>query len=184
MNKQEFIVREHMLQWVHMEVGKLGFGVVIVKFDNGLDRRQAFVAMRCEKSGMYQPRTRKLKRDGTGSRKCECLFKLHVYHMTDETWKINVISSIHNHALTDKLVGHPVVCRLIPGESELVSDMTLNMMAPKNIHPYFKRKNPLNVSNIKKIYNVRARNNKVVRGQRYEIQQLFKFLEDDDYVSR
>lgn len=54
-NEQEFIVHEHMLQWVRIEVKNLGFGVVIGRSDNGSDRRQAFVAMRCERSGTYQP---------------------------------------------------------------------------------------------------------------------------------
>lgn len=88
----------------------MGFGDVIERPDNGSDKRRAFVTMRCERSGTYQPLIRKLKRDDTGSRKCECLFKLHEYRMTNETWKFNVIPGIHNHVLTDKLVDHPIVC--------------------------------------------------------------------------
>ncbi|XP_050919456.1 uncharacterized protein LOC127136999 [Lathyrus oleraceus] len=115
------------------ESRKLGFIVVIKKSDNGSNIRQAFITMICERSGTYQPRIRKLKQDVTRSRKYECPFKLHGYHMTDETWKLNVISGIHNHALTDKLVGHPIVCRIVLEERKLISDMTLNMVASKNI---------------------------------------------------
>ncbi|XP_050889208.1 uncharacterized protein LOC127094411 [Lathyrus oleraceus] len=104
--------------------------------------------------------------------------------MADETWKLNVIFGIHNHALTDKLVSHPIVCRLVPEERELVSDMTLNMVVPKNILASLKRKKLLNILNIKQIYNVCTRNNKVVRGLRSKIQELLKLLEDDTYVSR
>lgn len=68
-----------------MEAGKLGFGIVIVRCDNGSDRRQVFVTMRCERSGTYQPQIRKLKQDVTGSKKCDCPFKLHGYRMTDDT---------------------------------------------------------------------------------------------------
>lgn len=74
---------------------------------------------------------RKLKRDDTGSRKCERLFKLHGYHKANYTWKLNVVSDIHNHALSDQKVSHPIVCHLILEEKELVSDMKLNMVAPK-----------------------------------------------------
>lgn len=95
-----------------------------------------------------------------------------------------MVSGIHNHALNDKLVGHPVICRLVPEERELVSDMTLNLVVPKNLFGSLKRKKPLNVSYIKQIYNMRARNNKTTRGLRYEMQQQLKFLEDDHYVSR
>lgn len=102
----------------------------------------------------------------------------------DETWTFNVISGIHNHALTNKLVGHPIVSRLVPEERELVSDMTLHMVAPKKTLAYLKRKILLNVSNIKKIYNMRTRDNKAEKGPRSEMQQLLKLLENDDYVSR
>ena len=135
---------------------KLGFGIVIGRSDNGLDRRQAFVAMICERSGMYQPRLRNLKRDDTRSRKCECPFKLCGYHMGDETWKFNMISGIPSHALHDNLFGYTIVCRLVLEERELVLDMTLKMVALKNILATLKRKKSLNVSNIKKIYNAHA----------------------------
>ena len=65
--------------------------------------------------------------------------------MADETWNFNVIPSIHNNALYDKLVGHPIICRLVLEVRELVSDMTLNMVAPKNILASLKWKRPLNV---------------------------------------
>lgn len=51
--------------------------------------------------------------------------------MTGGTWKFNVISGLHNHALTDKLDNHLIVCLLVLEERELVSDMTLNMVVPK-----------------------------------------------------
>lgn len=74
-----------------------------------------------------------LKRDDIGSKKCECTFKLLKYCMTDETLKFNVISIIHNHVLDDKLTDHPIVCCLVFEERGLVSNMTLDMVAPKNI---------------------------------------------------
>ncbi|CAK8543296.1 unnamed protein product [Lathyrus sativus] len=78
---------------------------------------------------------------------------------------------------------HPIVCRILPEERELVSDMTLNMVALENILITLKQKKPLNVSNIKQIYNVHARDNNVVRLPRSEMQKLLKTLEDEDYVS-
>ncbi|XP_058783307.1 uncharacterized protein LOC131657983 [Vicia villosa] len=140
--------------------------------------------MVCERKDTYQPNIRKLKRDDTRSRKYECPLKSRGYYMVDETWKFNVIYGIHNHALNDKLAGHPIVCRLVPGGRELVLDMTLNMVASKNILASLKWKIPLNVSNIKQIYNVHTQDNKAVRGPRSKMQQLLKLLEDGDYVSR
>lgn len=87
-NKETFFVCEHMLQQVCREAGKLRFGVVIGRPDNGSDRRQAFVTTLCERSDTYQANIRKLKRGDTRSRKCECPFKLCGYRMEDETWKL------------------------------------------------------------------------------------------------
>ncbi|XP_050876699.1 uncharacterized protein LOC127080422 [Lathyrus oleraceus] len=140
--------------------------------------------MRCERSGTYRPRIRKSKRDDTGLRKCECLFKLCGYRIENDTWKFNLISDIHNHALTDKLYGHPIVCHLVLEDMKLVSDTTLNLVVPENILASLKQKIPLNVSNIKQIYNVNALNKKVVGGPRSEMEQLLKPLEYDHYVSR
>lgn len=63
------------------------------------NKRQTFVTMRCERSDTYVPPIQKLKRDDSGSRKSECMFKLHGYSKVDDTWKFNVIYSLHNHAL-------------------------------------------------------------------------------------
>ena len=82
-NEQEFEFRDHMLQWIRTEASKWEFGVVIRRSDNGSDRRCAFVTMRCERSGKYKPPLLNFKRDDTGSRKCECPFKLHGYLLTN-----------------------------------------------------------------------------------------------------
>ncbi|XP_050902145.1 uncharacterized protein LOC127111536 [Lathyrus oleraceus] len=160
-NKQKFIVREYMLQWICMEVGKLGFRNVIGRPNNDSDRIQEFVTNRCERSDMYQPSIRKIKHDDTRLRKLECLFKLQGYCMANDTWKFNVVSGIHNHALCHKITDYPIVCRFIQEENKLVSDMTLNMVSPKSILENLKLKRLQNVSNIKQVYNLCARNNKV-----------------------
>ncbi|XP_050920489.1 uncharacterized protein LOC127138135 [Lathyrus oleraceus] len=73
--EQEFESCDQMLQWIRMEASKLGFVVVIGRFDNDSDRRYAFVTMKYERSGKYRTPLRIFKRDDTGSRKCECPFK-------------------------------------------------------------------------------------------------------------
>ncbi|XP_050895922.1 uncharacterized protein LOC127102617 [Lathyrus oleraceus] len=69
-------------------------------------------------------------------------------------------------------------------ENELVFDMTLNMVPSKNILETLKWKILQNVSNIKKIYDVRVVNIKAIRGSKTEIKQLLKLVGDDHYVSR
>ncbi|XP_058745467.1 uncharacterized protein LOC131618219 [Vicia villosa] len=183
-NKQEVTIRENMLQWVCMEVEKLGSGGVTGRYNNGSNRIKSYVRMRCVRNGTYQPPNMKLKHDDTESRKCECRFKLCGYHKENHTRKFNMVFGIHNHSLNDKLVGYPIVCRLIPEENKVVSNMTLNTPTPKIILATLKWKRPHNVSNIKQVYNVRAQNNLAVRGPRSEMKQLLKLLEDDHYVYR
>ncbi|XP_058776374.1 uncharacterized protein LOC131650671 [Vicia villosa] len=75
-----------------MEASKLGFGVVIGRSKNDTSIRQAFVVMTCERSGKYVSKIRKLKHDDTGSRKCECPFKLRASCRVDGLWRFSVIS--------------------------------------------------------------------------------------------
>ncbi|XP_058777159.1 uncharacterized protein LOC131651516 [Vicia villosa] len=64
-NEKLFTVQEHILEWVRMVVGNLGFNIVIGSSDNGSSQRQTFLTMRCERSGSNIPPIQKLKRDGT-----------------------------------------------------------------------------------------------------------------------
>lgn len=71
-----------------------------------------------------------------------------------------------------KLAGLRIACHLSPEEKELVSNMELNMVHPKNILATLKWKRPQNISNIKKLHNFHAQNNKAISVPRTEIQQL------------
>ncbi|XP_050888790.1 uncharacterized protein LOC127093946 [Lathyrus oleraceus] len=173
-----------MLQWIRTEASKLGFSVVIRRSDNSLDRRCAFVTMMCERSGKYRSPIGNFKRDDIGSRKCECPFKLRGYMLANKKWRFNVICGLHNHDLCEKLSDHQIVCRLMQEEKERVADMTFNLIQPKNILATLKRKRLENISNIKQVYNIQYQSNKALMGDRPEMQQLLKLLDDNIYVSR
>ncbi|XP_050915675.1 uncharacterized protein LOC127130752 [Lathyrus oleraceus] len=111
-----------------------------------VDIRLAFVTLRCERSDKYRTPIWKFKRDDIVSRKCKCPFKWCDYLLENNKWRFNVISGLHNHDMCDKLVGHPIACRLMPEEKEIVSDMTLNMVHPKNILATLKHKRSRNIS--------------------------------------
>ncbi|XP_058757277.1 uncharacterized protein LOC131630516 [Vicia villosa] len=64
-NKQEFDDRDGMLTWIRRTATRLGFGVVIRRSDNGLEKRNAFVTIWCEKSEKYKTPLEKFKRDDT-----------------------------------------------------------------------------------------------------------------------
>ncbi|XP_058741061.1 uncharacterized protein LOC131613405 [Vicia villosa] len=148
-NRQEFYDRESMLTWICRNATNLGFDTVIGRSDNGTARRNAFVTTLCERSGKYHPPLRKFKRDGTGTRKYECLFKICSYMVASKKWRFSVICGLHNHDMCGKLQGYPSVCRLNPEEKTCINDMSLNLVQPKNILVTLKRKEPDNVSNIR-----------------------------------
>ncbi|XP_058761990.1 protein FAR1-RELATED SEQUENCE 5-like [Vicia villosa] len=173
-----------MLHRIRTEATKLGFGVVIGRSDNGTSRRNAFVTLTCKRSEKYILHFQKLKRDDTGSRKCECPFRLRGYLLANNKWKFNVICGLHNHDLSQKLVSHPITCRLLPDEKTCVSDMTLSLVPPKNILASLKRKRPENTSNIKQVYNMRYQSKLALMGDCTEMQHLIKLLDENNYVCR
>ncbi|XP_058726691.1 uncharacterized protein LOC131598070 [Vicia villosa] len=183
-NKQEFDDRDSMLTWIRKTATILSFSVVIGRSDNGLERRNVFVTMLYERSGKYWTPLRKFKRDDMRSRKCECPFKIRGYMLATKKWKFTVICGLHNHELCSKLQGHHSVCRLKPEEKTCISDMTLNLIQPKNILVTLKQKEPNNISNIRQVYNIWYRANKAIKGDKSEVQQLLKLLDDNIYVSR
>ena len=70
----------------------------------------------------------------------------------DDTWKFSVISYKHNHVLGTKLQDHPIVGQLKSEEKEIISEMSIIKVAPRNILADLKRKRPQNVSNIKQVF--------------------------------
>src|SRR4051812_12347303 len=62
---------------------------------------------------------------------------------------------MHNHALDVKLHRHPMACRLSREERNVISDLTVVKVAPRNILVDLKRNKPDSVSNIKQVYNER-----------------------------
>ncbi|XP_058783670.1 uncharacterized protein LOC131658390 [Vicia villosa] len=171
-NKEEFDDCDSMLTWIRRSATNIGFGVVKGRSDNGSKRRNAFITVLCERSGKYHTPLHKFKRDDMGSRKCECPFKIRGYMLARKKWKFRVISGLHNHELCSKLQGHPSACRLKPEEKTCISDMFLNIVQPKNILSTLKRKELESVSNITQVYNIRYCNNKAIRGDKSEMQQL------------
>jgi len=66
--------REELLGWVRRQVARAGFTISI----NKSSTITPYMTMQCEKSGEYKPpkMRKKLKLEGTGTRKCNCPFRL------------------------------------------------------------------------------------------------------------
>jgi len=66
--------REKLLGWVRRQAARVGFTIFIDKYNT----ITPYMTMQCERSGEYKPtKTRKKpKLEGTGTRKCNCPFRL------------------------------------------------------------------------------------------------------------
>ncbi|XP_058768633.1 protein FAR-RED ELONGATED HYPOCOTYL 3-like [Vicia villosa] len=182
-NDMTFACREHLLDWVQNEASKLGFGIVILRSNNDSSRRKAFVVLNCKRGGKYVPTNRMLKHDDTGSRKCACPFKLHITHRIDDLCYFSIIYRFHNHALETKLHGHLITYRLSREEKDVILELSIIKVAPRNILADLKRKRPDSVSNIKQVYNERYNLKVEKMGPRSEMQHLLKLLGDNQYLS-
>ena len=119
----------------------------------------------------------------TGTRKCDCPFRLQGKPISNgEGWVLKVICGLHNHDLTETLVGHLYAGRLRPDEHVLVVDMRKSLVKPSNILLTLKENNKNNVTTIKQLYKARYTYKRSVRGSRTELQQLMMLLERDQYI--
>jgi hypothetical protein len=179
---QAFKSKEAVLKWAREVAMRLQFSIVVVRSDNGGGGRKQFIVLGCERGGKYTPTGKKPKKEETGTRKCECPFRLRGrLHATTNDWHVTVTNGMHNHALDKALVGHLVAGRLKPEEKQLLSELTRNLVSPKNIIATMKERDPNNVSDIKKVYNARYRFKQRSRASRTEMQQLYKCLDENNY---
>jgi len=82
------------------------------------------MTMQCEKSGEYKPpkTSKKPKLEGTGSRNCECPFRLKCFFENNtQDWWIAMLCGIHDHDLAPKLIAHLLAGRLKTEESKELS---------------------------------------------------------------
>jgi len=69
--------------------------------------------LECERSGKYKKYITDLEVSITGTRKCDCPFRLCGKPIKGgEGWGFESYSGLHNHELADTLVGHPYASRL------------------------------------------------------------------------
>ncbi|KAJ1439532.1 PKS-NRPS hybrid synthetase [Sesbania bispinosa] len=175
--------RDELLKWVRETAMTHGFVVVIVRSDAGGNGRKTTLVLGCERSGKYKPYKNQLIRKVTGTKKCDCPFRLRPVS-TGDGWRLNVVCGYHNHEVAENLEGHAYAGRLNVDELSLVNDMTKNMVKPRNILLTLKEHNKDNVTTIKQIYNAPEACRTSLRGPRTELQHLMKLMErDKTYVS-
>ncbi|KAH1233431.1 Protein FAR1-RELATED SEQUENCE 5 [Glycine max] len=185
MSQEVFATRDDVLQWARTVAHENGFVAVIMRSDTetGSRGRSSFVLIGCERSGTYKCRNKEFVRKDTGSRKCDCPFRLRGKPVHGgKGWMVKLICGIHNHELAKSLVGHPYVGRLTKEEKKIIADMTKSMVKPKNILLTLKEHNADSCTTIKQIYNARSAYRSSIRGADTEMQHLMKLLERDQYI--
>ncbi|XP_052730036.1 uncharacterized protein LOC128195724 [Vigna angularis] len=168
-----FPTRADLIQWVRKIAFDLGFVVVTIRSDTatGEAGRKTFILLGCERSGKYRKYKADVQPSLSGTRKCECPFRLRGKPKGDG-WVLKVMCGYHNHELAETLVGHPFAGRLNAAEQSILVDMTNSQVKPSNILLTLKEHNEDNVTTIKQIYNARYTYKRSLRGSRTEMQQL------------
>ncbi|XP_017420471.2 uncharacterized protein LOC108330501 [Vigna angularis] len=89
-----------LIEWVRKIAFDLGFVVVIIRSDTttGEAGRKTFILLGCESSGKYRKYKPDVQPSFSGTRKCECLFRLRGKPKGDG-WVLKVMCGYHNHEL-------------------------------------------------------------------------------------
>ena len=97
---QVFGTRDELLEWVRKVAFRLGFVVVILSSDKATraQGRKTYVLLGCERSEKYRKYRIDLEVTITGTRKCDCPFKLRGKPIKGgEGWVLKVVYGLHNH---------------------------------------------------------------------------------------
>ncbi|XP_057444559.1 protein FAR1-RELATED SEQUENCE 6-like [Lotus japonicus] len=182
-----FATRDELLDWTKNVGKQLGFVIIIRRSDcgsmgRGSKGRQLAILV-CEMSGKYKQYKPVLMRKGTGTKKCDCPFRLKArYTSEDGLWRLTVVRGDHNHAPAETLVGHAYVGRLTSQEKDMVGKTVDNKVKPGNMLLALKDVNPQNLTTIRQLYNERMAHIRAKRGQLSEMQHLMRLLEEDNYT--
>ncbi|XP_057452536.1 uncharacterized protein LOC130744360 [Lotus japonicus] len=179
-----FVTRDELLDWAKNVGKQLGFVIIIRRSDYGSKGRRSkdkqLTILVCEMSGKYKPYKHVLMRKGTGTKKCDCPFRLMArYTSEDGLWRLTVVRGDHNHAPAETLVGHAYVGRLTSQEKDMVGKMVDNKVKSGNMLLALKEVNPQNLTTIRQVYNERMTHIRAKRGQLSEMQHLMWLLEED-----
>ncbi|AES97156.1 transcription factor AFT [Medicago truncatula] len=156
--------RDDLLGWVCQQVAKAEFTIFIDKSS----LKKPTLTMQCERNGEYKPPKTRKKSKRTGSRKCQCPFRLRGFFEKDTNgWWIAMLSGIHHHELEEK---------------KRVIDMTKSLAVLRNILTDLKEKNKESLTTIKQVYNTQTRWHKGIIGDKTKIQYLISKLEGHKYV--
>ena len=179
---EKFPTREEATRWIK-EVGLRNIVIVIITcsdINTGKRGRSDKVIFGCDRGGKYKEGDRETQ---SATKKCNCPFKVRSTPSKDGSgWKIDVKCGVHNHGLPDRFEGHVFVSRLNDDDQQHIVDLSKRHVPPRHILLSLKERDPENVTRITQIYKHKSKIQKNIRGPRTEMQQLFKLIEESNYV--
>ncbi|XP_038704673.1 uncharacterized protein LOC120000623 [Tripterygium wilfordii] len=110
------------------------------------------------------------KRMCIGTKKYGCPFLLRGKTTANgDGWILEVINGTHNHPSAVYYEGHSYAGRLTCEQTELLVDMSKNMVMPKEILCTIKQKDPLNATTLRTIYNARHKHKVIEKAGRTQM---------------
>ncbi|KAK1360023.1 hypothetical protein POM88_044497 [Heracleum sosnowskyi] len=143
------------------DVGKKNnIGIIVLNSKGGVGNGsgEAYVYFACKRSSNYRRNKDKwsesgVKKRNSGTKKCDCPFRLRGNENCGGTWRLYVIDGNHNHSFPVYNVGRSVMSRLSEDEKIKTKEMTRAHMPPSQILISIKNENKDNLTTMKQMYN-------------------------------
>ncbi|KAI5332645.1 hypothetical protein L3X38_022774 [Prunus dulcis] len=199
-----FVSRDALIRWTHEQGKRNGFVIIIKRSDIGGAGKfkTGRILFCCERGGQFRkkkvvesdsktihkldqssnpPKKKSVK--STGTKKCGCPFSLKgVNYGPRDAWQLEVVCGVHNHHAALNMEGHSYAGRLTVEENLLVVGMSKSLARPNDILYTLKRRDRLNVTTMKTIYNARQKNRVIEKAGMSEMQVLPRKLFAHEYV--
>ncbi|XP_038697736.1 uncharacterized protein LOC119995336 [Tripterygium wilfordii] len=179
--------KDQLISWARGVAIQSGHVLTIRASDCGGNGRKPRVLLACERFGSYRPTIsvdskNAKKRLTTGTKKCGCPFLLKgKKNKTGDGWVLEVINGTHNHPDVEYFEGHSYAGRLTHEQTELLVDMSKNLVRPKEILCTINNSYPSNATTLRTIYNARQRHRVIEKAGRTQMQYLLGKLFDLKY---
>ena len=181
---QIFSSRGELIEWAKATAASQNMFLIIGRSKRSDNCGNGRVWLICERGGKYRRSRNKIDVESsqfTGTKKCLCSFQLKGIEKTGGCWILEVKNGFHNHILGVYRHGYAQAAKLSKDEIKIAEKLSKSQVMPKQIHNFFRDKNPTSVSSLKNIYNIRYKFKVEEKEGRSVLQQLMKCLHDNGY---
>ncbi|WOH13020.1 hypothetical protein DCAR_0832529 [Daucus carota subsp. sativus] len=187
---KSFCSRRDLQIFVRNVGQKNNIGIVVTasRGGDGKGLGDAVVYFGCERSLSYRRNKEKdntsevkNKKRSSGTKRCNCPFRLKGKEISAGEWRLFVIDGNHNHDFPIYNVGRSIMSRLSEDEKLKAKEMTQAHVPPSQILISIKNENKENLTTMKQVYNYRQTLRKEEMGDRSVTQQLLSYLNKESY---